>query len=207
MPADSSRSPRRPASSSRSGTGCCRRRAGRTRRGRTRGCRRLRVAVNISALQFRQTDLLETIARGAERRAGSLRNTWSWRSPKSVVMQKASDAIVTLENCAKMGVHISIDDFGTGYSSLSYLKRFPIHTLKIDRSFIRDISEDADDAAIVSAIIAHGAQPAAEGGRRRAWKPKISCGFCVCWEATSTRAIIAAGRSPPWNSSACWGHR
>ena len=69
-------------------------------------------------------------------------------------MQKASDAIVTLEQIAQMGVNISVDDFGTGYSSLSYLKRFPIHTLKIDRSFIRDISEDAEGAAIVSAIIA-----------------------------------------------------
>ena len=69
-------------------------------------------------------------------------------------MQKASEAIVTLQQLAGIGVHISIDDFGTGYSSLSYLKRFPLHTLKIDRSFIRDISEDADDAAIVSAIIA-----------------------------------------------------
>ena len=68
-------------------------------------------------------------------------------------MQNASEAIVTLEKLSKMGVQVSIDDFGTGYSSLSYLKRFPIDKLKIDRSFIRDISSDMEDAAFVRATI------------------------------------------------------
>jgi EAL domain-containing protein (putative c-di-GMP-specific phosphodiesterase class I) len=113
----------------------------------------VRVAVNISALQFRQRNLLESVAE-ALRSSGLAPQYLELEITESVVMQKASEAIVTLEKLAAMGVHISIDDFGTGYSSLSYLKRFPLHTLKIDRSFIRDISEDADDAAIVSAIIA-----------------------------------------------------
>jgi diguanylate cyclase len=73
---------------------------------------------------------------------------------ETVVMHDASQAIVTLEKLSEMGIHISIDDFGTGYSSLSYLKRFPIDKLKIDRSFIRDISSDSNDAAIVRATIA-----------------------------------------------------
>jgi diguanylate cyclase (GGDEF)-like protein len=118
-----------------------------------KGLPRVRVAVNISALQFRQRNLLECVA-GALERSGLAPHYLEVEITESVVMQKASEAIVTLEQLARMGVNISIDDFGTGYSSLSYLRRFPLHTLKIDRSFIRDISEDSDDAAIVSAIIA-----------------------------------------------------
>jgi len=73
---------------------------------------------------------------------------------ESVVMQNASAALATLDRLSHMGVHLAVDDFGTGYSSLSYLKRFPLNTLKIDSSFIRDLSTDRNDAVIVEAIIA-----------------------------------------------------
>ena len=116
------------------------------------GMSRMRVAVNISGVQFRQKDLLDTIA-SALAESGLAPECLEIEITESVVMQNASEAIVTLEKLYAMGVHVSIDDFGTGYSSLSYLKRFPIDKLKIDRSFIRDISSDMDDAAIVRATI------------------------------------------------------
>jgi len=73
---------------------------------------------------------------------------------ESVIVQRSEEVIARFGALDAMGVRISIDDFGTGYSGLSYLKRLAIHQLKIDQSFVRDISSDPDDAAIVSAIIA-----------------------------------------------------
>jgi EAL domain-containing protein (putative c-di-GMP-specific phosphodiesterase class I) len=110
------------------------------------------MAVNISGVQFRQRDLVDTVAQ-ALRTSGLAAECLEIEITESVVMQNPSETIVTLEKLSEMGVLISVDDFGTGYSSLSYLKRFPIDKLKIDRSFIRDVSSDMDDAAIVRATI------------------------------------------------------
>jgi diguanylate cyclase len=119
----------------------------------SQGLPNLRIAVNISGVQFQQKDLVDSIARALAESALDP-HCLELEITESVVMQNASEAIVMLEKLSKMGVDISIDDFGTGYSSLSYLKRFSIHKLKIDQSFIRDISQNQDDAAIVQAIIA-----------------------------------------------------
>jgi diguanylate cyclase len=117
------------------------------------GLRSLRVAVNLSGVQFQQRDLVDSIAHalnasGLDPRCLELEIT------ESVIMHNAPEAVVMLEKLSDMGVDISIDDFGTGYSSLSYLKRFKIDRLKIDQGFIRNVSNDQDDAAIVKAIIA-----------------------------------------------------
>lgn len=115
----------------------------------------LRVAVNISARQFQQKDLADTIAQilretGLETRYLELEIT------ESVAMSNADTALKTIHQLKSLGIQMAIDDFGTGYSSLSYLKKFPIETLKIDQSFVRDITVDPDDAAIVSYIISLG---------------------------------------------------
>ncbi len=75
---------------------------------------------------------------------------------ETFLMQDSKSTVAVLQALKDMGVQLALDDFGTGYSSLSYLKRFPIDTLKIDQSFVRDLTTDADDASIVSAVISMG---------------------------------------------------
>jgi diguanylate cyclase (GGDEF)-like protein len=113
----------------------------------------LRIAVNLSARQFRQKNLIGMIEQvlGESRLHPSLLEL---ELTEGMLMHNVEEATQILARLDEIGVRLAIDDFGTGYSSLSYLKRFPIHTLKIDRSFVRDISTDPDDAAIVTAIVA-----------------------------------------------------
>jgi diguanylate cyclase (GGDEF)-like protein len=117
------------------------------------GLARLRVAVNLSAYQFRQKDLPEFVA-GVLQETGMAGEFLELEVTESVVMHNPQEAVRILEQLSAQGIHISVDDFGTGYSSLSYLKQFRLDTLKIDRSFVRDINSDADDAAIVRSVIA-----------------------------------------------------
>lgn len=117
----------------------------------------IRIAVNISAMQFRQTDLAGII-RGIFKENDLEPNfeMLEFELTESLLMKNVDRTIDTLNKLHDLGIQLSIDDFGTGYSSLSYLKRFPIGTLKIDQSFVRDILSDSDNAAIVNAIIALG---------------------------------------------------
>jgi diguanylate cyclase (GGDEF)-like protein/PAS domain S-box-containing protein len=112
----------------------------------------LQLAVNVSARQFQDYDVAELV-KDILRDTGVLPKNLEIELTESAVMSDAESSIVTLERLAALGVQIAIDDFGTGYSSLSYLKRLPLDVLKIDQSFVRDISSDPNDAAIVRAII------------------------------------------------------
>jgi len=113
----------------------------------------LSIAVNLSARQFRQKELCETV-RLALADSGLDARHLELEITESMVMYRADQAIATLQQLNEIGVELSVDDFGTGYSSLSYLKRFPVHKLKVDQSFVRELHKDADDAAIVRAVIA-----------------------------------------------------
>jgi len=112
----------------------------------------VRVAVNLSAKQFRHADLAAVVKSAlfeAQLEPGFI----ELELTESAVMHNPEESAATLQTLSAMGVHISIDDFGTGYSSLSYLRRFPLDKLKIDRSFIRELMTNPDDGAIVRAII------------------------------------------------------
>ncbi len=124
------------------------------------------ISVNLSARQFQQPGLAAGVARvlcktGLDPRRLHLELT------ESVVMEPAEATIATLQELKAQGVRLAIDDFGTGYSSLSYLKRFPVDLLKIDRSFVAGLDRDAEDTAIVGAVVtlarALGLAVAAEG--------------------------------------------
>ncbi len=113
----------------------------------------IRVAVNLSASQFQRAGMVEKVKKALQETALSPRYL-ELELTESILMQKTDEMISTLGKFHEMGIHISIDDFGTGYSSLSYIKKFPIDTLKIDQSFVRDITTNLDDAALSIAIIA-----------------------------------------------------
>ncbi len=117
--------------------------------------RQLKLSVNISPRQFRQLDFVDQLRRILDD-TGANPNLISLELTESVLIDNVEDAIKRMRALKSIGVGFSIDDFGTGYSSLSYLKRLPVDQLKIDKSFVRDIVSDPDDAAIVKAIIGMG---------------------------------------------------
>ncbi|HUW98986.1 MAG TPA: EAL domain-containing protein [Acidiferrobacter sp.] len=133
---------------------------------RKAGLPAIRLAVNLSGRQFYQPDIVETVRRILKDTCMDSTNL-ELELTESVLMKDVDPAVEVLRSLTAIGVRCAIDDFGTGYSSLSYLKRFPINILKIDQAFVCNIPDDANDAAIVAAIItmAHalGIETVAEG--------------------------------------------
>lgn len=115
----------------------------------------LEVSVNLSARQFRDNDLRSEVL-SSLRDSGLPPHRLELELTESMLMENVESNVHMLRELRALGVKLSIDDFGTGYSSMSYLRRFPIHTLKIDQSFVRDLPEDEDAATITEAIIAMG---------------------------------------------------
>ncbi|MFL6660793.1 MAG: putative bifunctional diguanylate cyclase/phosphodiesterase [Rhizobacter sp.] len=110
------------------------------------------VSVNVSAVQFQRGDFVDTVA-AALHATGLPPALLELELTESILIQNAHEALLRLRTLSGLGVKLAIDDFGTGYSSLGYLKRFPIDRLKIDRSFVRGLPDDASDAGIVNAIV------------------------------------------------------
>ncbi|MFJ7107520.1 putative bifunctional diguanylate cyclase/phosphodiesterase [Pseudomonas sp. NPDC098740] len=119
------------------------------------GLPKICMSVNISAIDFRQRDFVDGIEQTLKQ-TGLEPALLELEITEGILMQNVETTVTALTRLKAMGVRLAIDDFGTGYSSLSYLQRFPIDVLKIDQSFIRGLSSDSNDAALVSAIISLG---------------------------------------------------
>ncbi len=119
------------------------------------GLRTIPVAINLSGEQLRGDAIVETVRHALEQ-SGLDPKLLTIELTESILMQSKGDAAAVLHALAAQGVGLAIDDFGTGYSSLAYIKHFPVNTLKIDRSFVQDVTTNPDDAAITKAVIAMG---------------------------------------------------
>ncbi|WP_085692814.1 MULTISPECIES: bifunctional diguanylate cyclase/phosphodiesterase [unclassified Pseudomonas] len=142
-----------------------------------RGHHGWRMAVNLSAIQFCHAGLVESVARALQQNSLPA-NCLTLEITETTAMHDADASLTVLQRLSDMGVDLSIDDFGTGYSSLMYLKRLPANELKIDRGFVRDLEQDSDDAAIVSAIVALGLRIVAEGvetDRQQDFLTRLGC--------------------------------
>ncbi len=112
----------------------------------------LKIAVNLSAVQFRQPDLSRWVA-DLLASTGFPAHCLELELTESTAMHKPEEAVATIQALRDLGIQLALDDFGTGYSSLSYLKRFSISKLKIDQSFVQGLPDDQEDASIVETII------------------------------------------------------
>lgn len=170
----------------------------------TAGLPPVTIGVNLSARQFLDRQLIDTITQVLKET--QLEPRWlELEITESTAMQNAEYSAVILKDLQQRGIRIAVDDFGTGYSSLSYLKAFPISTLKIDHSFVRDLSLNPDDAAIANAIIvlAHSLRLSvvAEGVETPAQARFLEARGCDRWQGyLFSRALPAAAFETFWRS-------
>ena len=167
------------------------------------------MSVNLSARQFRAPDLVQTIL-GVLAETGLEARLLEMEITESMLMHDPEGAITVLAELQKHGIRFAMDDFGTGYSSLNYLKRFPIHKLKLDQSFVCNITTDPDDAAIANAVIelSHGLnlKVIAEGVETEAQRSFLHANGCDEMQgflfsrpvpAEEMGALLAANRQQP----------
>jgi diguanylate cyclase (GGDEF)-like protein/PAS domain S-box-containing protein len=145
----------------------------------------LRLAANLSPLQFKQGNLVEMVSE-VLRETGLGADQLELEINEHTIMERSRDAMATLRRLHELGVHLCVDDFGTGYSSLAYLKQFPVHRLKIDKSFIADITGNSDAAAVVRAMTAMarnlGLDVVAEGVETRAQLDFLRAAGCDAYQ-------------------------
>jgi diguanylate cyclase (GGDEF)-like protein/PAS domain S-box-containing protein len=147
--------------------------------------RDLVLAVNVSAKQFRQAGFVDQV-QAAVQRHGISPALLKLELTEGMLLENIEDTIVTMSNLNNNGIKFSLDDFGTGYSSLQYLKRLPLDQIKIDQSFVRDITSDPNDAAIVQTIIAMAEtlklNVVAEGVETEAQRQFLELSGCVHYQ-------------------------
>jgi EAL domain-containing protein (putative c-di-GMP-specific phosphodiesterase class I) len=166
----------------------------------------LRVAVNFSPRQLSHPSAIETVVETLEK-AGLDPDLLCVEITESALVDDAAATLATLTRLKEIGVRLALDDFGTGYSSLTYVRRFPIDTLKIDRSFIDGIVGSTEDEAIVTAVlsmgralgvhvVAEGVETEEQADRLRMLGCKLAQGFLFSRpvSADAARELLAAGR-------------
>jgi diguanylate cyclase (GGDEF)-like protein/PAS domain S-box-containing protein len=176
-----------------------------TRAWRDAGLPPVRIAINVSPRELREKDFVATV-RATLAEAGLEPDNLELELTETFLMQDSTLTGTVLQALKGLGVTLALDDFGTGYSSLSHLRRFPIDTLKIDQSFVRDLATDADDANIVSAMISMGEslhmRVVAEGVETRdqlAFLQELGCPEAQGYYFS--RPVAAGQLTPLWGSN------
>jgi diguanylate cyclase (GGDEF)-like protein len=173
----------------------------------------LNLSVNVSEKQFRRADFADKVARLLEM-SGVNSSRLKLELTESSMLDNVTDSIAKMDALRQVGVHFALDDFGTGYSSLTYLKQLPLELIKIDQSFVRDIANDPNDAAIVVMIIAMtqalGLQVLAEGVETEAQRNFLEANGCHQYQGylfsepvslNQFEKLLTQGNFPAFSSS------